>query len=484
MSTTLSKNDLVELTIEDYGNEGEGVAKHDGFPLFINGALIGEKILAKITKTGKSYGYARVEKVLEASPHRVEPKCQSFKRCGGCSLLHMDYETQLEYKQNKVTNCLKRIGRIENAEKIMEPIIGMDDPYYYRNKVQLPVGRDKDGKLIAGFFAKRTHAIVESKECVIQNKVNDVIMEKVLAWVEENDISLYDEQTLKGMLRYVMTRTGYVTGQIMVVLVVNAQGLTRKAQASLVESLSTIENMASINVSYNKKNTNVIMGDVVKCIYGTPYIEDYIGDVKFKISAQSFYQVNPVQTVKLYNTALEYADLDGTQTVWDLYCGIGTISLFLAKKAKVVYGVEIVKRAVKDAQENALINGIENAQFFAGAAEVVVPAKYEESNGTMKADVVVVDPPRKGCDEVLIDTIAKMEPKRIVYVSCDPATLARDIAVFSEKGYKCVKARCTDMFPGSFHVETVVLLSQQKPDDYVEVELELDELDLTSTERR
>ncbi|MBQ3061250.1 MAG: 23S rRNA (uracil(1939)-C(5))-methyltransferase RlmD [Lachnospiraceae bacterium] len=467
MSTTLVKNDLIELSIEDYGNEGEGVAKHEGFPLFINGALKGEKILAKVTKTGKSYGYARVEKVLEASPHRVEPKCQSFKRCGGCSLLHMDYETQLEYKQSKVVNCLKRIGGVENAKEIMEPIIGMEDPYYYRNKVQLPVGRDKNGRLIAGFFARRTHAIVESKECVIQNKVNDIIMEKVLAWVEANEITLYDEKTLKGMLRYVMTRTGYVTGQIMVVLVVNAQGLTRKAQADLVERLSTIENMASINVSYNKKNTNVIMGDVVKCIYGTPYIEDYIGDVKFKISAQSFYQVNPVQTVKLYNTALEYAGLDKTQTVWDLYCGIGTISLFLAKKAKMVYGVEIVKRAVKDAQENALINGIENAQFFAGAAESVVPAKYEESNGTMKADVVVVDPPRKGCDAVLIDTIAKMEPQKVVYVSCDPATLARDIAVFSEKGYECVKVRCTDMFPGAFHVETVALLSRQKVDEHI-----------------
>lgn len=465
MSTTLVKNDLVELTIEDYGNEGEGLAKHEGFPFFINGALKGEKILAKVTKTGKSYGYARVEKILEASPHRVEPKCQSFKRCGGCSLLHMDYETQLEYKQNKVINCLKRIGGVANAQEIMEPIIGMEDPYYYRNKVQLPVGRDKDGKLIAGFFAKRTHAIVESKECVIQNKVNDLVMEKILAWVEDNDITLYDEQTLKGMLRYVMTRTGYVTGQIMVVLVVNAQGLTRKSQADLVERLSAIENMASINVSYNKKNTNVIMGDVVKCIYGNPYIEDYIGDVKFKISAQSFYQVNPVQTVKLYNTALEYAGLDGSQTVWDLYCGIGTISLFLAKKAKMVYGVEIVKRAVKDAQENALINGIENAQFFAGAAEFVVPEKYEESNGTMKADVVVVDPPRKGCDAVLIDTIAKMEPSKVVYVSCDPATLARDIAVFREKGYECVKARCTDMFPGAFHVESVCLLSRKEENE-------------------
>ncbi len=458
MAEALSKNDLIELTIEDYGNEGEGMAKYEGFPLFINGAIKGEKILAKVTKVGKSYGFARVEKVLEESEHRVKPKCDSFKRCGGCSLLHMDYAAQLEYKQKKVESCLKRIGGVSNIEEIMEPIIGMENPYYYRNKVQLPIGRDKEGKLIAGFFAKRTHAIVENKECVIQNKVNGKIMEKVMEWIEANEITLYDEATLKGMLRYVMTRTGYVTGQIMVVLVVNAQGLTRLAQQDLVNRLTQIENMASINISYNKKNTNVIMGDVVKCIYGNPYIEDYIGEIKFKISAQSFYQVNPIQTVKLYNTALEYADLDGTQTVWDLYCGIGTISLFLAKSAKQVYGVEIVKRAVKDATENAVINGIKNAQFFAGAAEIVVPEKYRESNKTMKAEVVVVDPPRKGCDNVLIDTIAAMEPQRVVYVSCDPATLARDVEVFRKKGYECKRVRCTDMFPGSFHTETVALL--------------------------
>lgn len=451
------KNQIIELDIEDYGNEGEGVGHFNGYALFVKGAMAGERILAKVIHVGKSFGYGRVEKIISPSPERREPPCEFAAVCGGCSLLHMDYKEQLRFKQEKVESCLMRIGRVKDIKSVMEPIIGMDEPYHYRNKVQLPVGVDENGELISGFYAIRSHRIVKNTDCLIQYDINEKIVALVFEWMRRNKLTAYDETTLKGDVRHIMTRIGYTTGQIMTVLVINKNIENKKILNDLIETLKPVENMTSIGLSYNPKNTNVIFGDTVKTIYGTPYIEDLIGDVRFRISAQSFFQVNPIQTLKLYETALEFAGLTGNETVWDLYCGIGTISLFLAKAAKHVYGIEIVEQAVEDAKINAALNNITNATFIAGAAEnkVVQLMKKEES---AKADVVVVDPPRKGLEQNVIETIADMSPERVVYVSCEPSTLARDVAEFARLGYELKRARCTDMFPHSFHVETVIAL--------------------------
>lgn len=336
------KNQIVELYIDDIGNEGEGIGHIDGYALFLKDAVIGDKVRAKIIKTKKNYGFARVEEVIEASKDRVSQRCSKARQCGGCTLQHLAYEKQLEYKFNKVKNCLERIGGLENIEEKMEPILGMEEPFYYRNKAQFPVGYDKEGNLITGFYAGRTHHIIDCTHCMIQHPVNEQILLKVLDYMKKNNITAYDEKTHKGLVRHIVTRVGFKTGEIMVCLVVNGSKKNLRNLEMLVDSLTEVEGMTSICVNINKEKTNRILGSKIEEVYGKPYIYDYIGNVKYQIGPLSFFQVNPTQTKVLYEKAMEYADLKGEETVWDLYCGIGTISLFLAQKAKKVYGAEIV----------------------------------------------------------------------------------------------------------------------------------------------
>lgn len=454
MKENFKKNDLVTLKITDLGSSGEGIGKVDGFTLFVKDALIGDVVQAKIIKLKKNYGYGRLMEIVTPSPARVEARCPKARACGGCQIQPLDYTKQLEYKENKVGGLLERVGKIRDY--VMEPIIGMEEPWHYRNKAQFPVGKDKDGKIITGFYAGRTHSIVPLDKCFIQHPLNEQIMSIVQRWMEEFNISSYDEVSHKGLVRHIFTRIGKYTGEVMVCLVINGKKIPKEAE--LIERLKQIPGIKSICLNVNRENTNVILGKDIQCLWGQPYITDKIGEISYRISPLSFFQVNPIQTQKLYATALEYAGLTGKETVWDLYCGIGTISLFLAQAAKKVYGVEIVPEAIRDAQENARLNHIENAEFFVGKAEEVLPEQYEK-NGVY-ADVIVVDPPRKGCDEKLLACMVQMAPKTIVYVSCDPATLARDLNYLSNHGYKVEKVRCTDMFPHSVHVETVVLLSK------------------------
>ncbi len=450
------KNDRIEVVIEDISETGEGIGKTDGFTWFIKDTVIGDRVEAKVMKTKKSYGFARLEQIVEMSKNRVEPKCPVARQCGGCQLQAMDYEEQLRFKERKIYNNLMRIGGF--SEVPMLPIIGMDEPWRYRNKAQFPWGTDKDGNIVTGFYAGRTHSIIRCEDCLLGIEENQEVLKRIKAHMEQYGLRPYDEATHKGLMRHTLIRKGFKTGELMVCQVINGKSLPHSEE--LVKSLMEIPGMASISFNVNKEQTNVIMGSRVENLYGPGYITDYIGDVKYRISPLSFYQVNPVQTEKLYGTALEYAGLTGGETVWDLYCGIGTISLFLAKQAKKVYGVEVVPQAIDDARENARLNGIDNVEFFVGKAEEVLPEQFEKNK--VYADVIVVDPPRKGCDEVCLDTIVKMAPKRVVYVSCDSATLARDLKYLAERGYEVMKVRGCDMFPHSGHVETIVLLQNEK----------------------
>ena len=470
------KNDLVTLEIEDCGIDGEGIGKADGFTVFVKDAVIGDTVTAKIIKAKKNYGYGRLMEVLKPSPYRVEPKCEFARQCGGCQLQALSYEQQLVFKTNKVKGHLERIGGFTDIP--MEPIIGMDELFHYRNKAQFPVGRNKEGKIVTGFYAGRTHNIIENRDCALGVAENKEVLDRVIAHMEKYGIEPYNEATGKGLVRHVLIRYGYFTKEVMVCLILNGNKLPKEEQ--LVKSLCEIPGMTSITINVNKKHSNVILGEEIRLLWGQEYITDRIGDISYQISPLSFYQVNPMQTQKLYAKALEYADLHGEETVWDLYCGIGTISLFLAQKAKFVRGVEIVPAAIENAKENAKLNGLENTEFFVGKAEEVLPREYKK-NGVY-ADVIVVDPPRKGCDETLLETMVEMNPDRIVYVSCDSATLARDLKYLCERGYELRKVCPVDQFGMTVHVETVVLLSQQKPDDTIEIDLDLDELDATSAE--
>ena len=470
------KNDIVTLEIVDCGTDGEGIGKADGFTVFVKDAVIGDTVKAKIMKAKKNYGYGRLMEILKPSPYRVEPVCPSARQCGGCQLQAVSYEEQKVFKEKKLRGHLERIGGFHDLP--MEPLIGMDEPYHYRNKAQFPVGRNKEGRIITGFYAGRTHAIIENRDCALGIPQNKDVLDRVIAHMEKYNIAPYDEMTGRGLVRHIFVRYGFFTGEIMVCLIINGQEFPH--QKELIEKLCEIPGMTSISLNINKKRNNVILGEKVKTIWGQEFITDKIGDISYEISPLSFFQVNPKQTWKLYSKALEYADLHGEETVWDLYCGIGTISLFLAQKARFVRGVEIVRAAIEDAKRNAKINNIENVEFFVGKAEEVLPREYEK-NGVY-ADVIVVDPPRKGCDEMLLKTILKMQPKRVVYVSCDSATLARDLRFLCDNGYELKKVCGVDQFPQTVHVETVVLLSQQKPDDTIEIDLDLDELDATSAE--
>lgn len=491
-SERLEKGIELELTIEDMGVDGEGIGKSDGVTLFVKDAVLGDRVRVKVMKMKKNYGYARLMEVIEPSPYRVEPKCSYHRQCGGCQIQAVDYKQQLKLKENKVRNNLKRIGGFSvrgtedggkvtrgtveaerellekgeggKKEVVVKPIIGMDNPYFYRNKAQFPIGMDKEGNIITGFYASRSHNIIPNRKCYLGVEVNERILDIVISFMEEYHISAYDEATGKGLVRHVLIRFGFTTKEIMVCLVVNGRKLPNGEE--LAARLAEIDGMTSITLNVNEKNTNVILGEEIILLWGQEYITDYIGGIKYQISPLSFYQVNPVQTEKLYGKALEYAGLTGKETVWDLYCGIGTISLFLAQKAKKVYGVEIVPQAIEDARNNAKINGIENVEFFVGKTEEVLPEFYEkgtvgERGDMLHPDVIVVDPPRKGCDEKCLETIVKMKPERVVYVSCDSATLARDLKYLCERGYEVREVQPVDQFCHTGHVETVCLLTRK-----------------------
>lgn len=500
-----SKNDIVTVRIEDIGTEGEGIGKLEGFTLFVKDAVMGDVVEARLVKVKKNYAYARLEKVLTPSPLRVEPVCPYHKQCGGCQIQAMSYEAQLQFKENKVKNNLVRIGGFDQLfiESVMEPVVGMEQPWHYRNKAQFPVGTDKDGRIITGFYAGRTHSIIANTDCALGVEENQPILQKVLAYMQNENISAYDETTGQGLVRHILIRKGFTSGEIMVCLVINGKSLPK--EDGLVSTLREIPGITSIWLNYNTKNTNVIMGTEGRVLWGQNTITDVIHrrsleeinsgkdclrydskknapqGITFAISPLSFYQVNPIQTEKLYSLALEYAGLTGEETVWDLYCGIGTISLFMAQCAKAVYGVEIVPQAIEDARKNAERNHIENATFYVGKAEEVLPRLYEEEH--IFADVICVDPPRKGCDEACLNTIIKMAPQRIVYVSCDSATLARDLKYLCENGYEIRKVRAVDQFGQTVHVETVVLLSKGVVDKdnfrKVKVDFSLEDMDLT-----
>ena len=477
----MKKNDLFSLKITDMGVDGEGIGKYEGMTFFVKDALIGDHIRARAMKLKKNYGYARVEEIITSSPYRIEPPCPLHRRCGGCQIQALSYEQQLAFKENKVRSNLQRIGGFseEELERVCLPIVGMEHPFRYRNKAQFPVGQDKEGNLVTGFYAARTHAIIPVEDCLLGVKENKDVLSAVKEWMYQAQIPAYDEAAGTGLVRHVLIRYGFTTEEVMVCLVINGDGLPQKD--ALIERLSVLPGMTSISYNINTEHTNVILGKRTECIWGMPYITDYIHlrntndfsvkdtAIAYHISPQSFYQVNPVQTEKLYSTALEYAGLTGEESVWDLYCGIGTISLFLSQKARQVYGVEIVPQAIEDAKNNAALNGITNAQFYVGKAEEVLPAFYNSNNldaGMRHPDVIVVDPPRKGCDEQCLSTMLAMRPERIVYVSCDSATLARDLRILVDGGYELQKVRAFDQFAHTGHVETVVLLSQlkQKPD--------------------
>ena len=463
------KNDIVTLKIEDCGIDGEGIGKADGFTVFVKDAVIGDTVRAKIMKAKKNYGYGRLEEIITPSPDRVEPKCQFARQCGGCQLQALSYEKQLEFKTSKVRGHLERIGGFTDIP--MEKILGMEQPFHYRNKAQFPVGKSKDGRIITGFYAGRTHSIIENRDCALGVTQNKEVLDRVIAHMEKFNIQPYDENTGKGLVRHVLIRYGFFTDEMMVCLIINGEKLP--GEEALVKSLCQIPETVSVMVNVNKKRNNVILGEKVRLLWGQPYITDKIGEISYQISPLSFFQVNPYQTGRLYGKALEYAQLSGNETVWDLYCGIGTISLFLAQKAKMVRGVEIIPAAIENAKENACLNGFANTEFFVGKAEEVLPEQFARTGE--RADVIVVDPPRKGCDETLLSTIIKMQPDRVVYVSCDSATLARDLKYLCERGYELKKVCPVDMFPNTVSVETVVLLSHKKPDGHINVKVEFGE---------
>lgn len=460
--------------------EGEGIGKADGFTLFIKDAVIGDQVRCKVMKAKKNYGYAKLMEVLTPSPDRVEPVCPAAGPCGGCQLQAMSYESQLAFKKNKVENLLKRVGGFSEPKVL--PVIGMEAPFGYRNKAQFPVGRSRDGRIITGFYAGRTHSIIETPRCFLGSPVNEQVMGIVLNWMEEFRIRPYEETQHTGLVRHVLIRIGEHTAaekkepdrngacrckdrqkdgqkveqQIMVCLIINGERLPHSGE--LKDRLLAIPGMTSICYNINRQKTNVILGEKVCSLYGPGYITDTIGELRYRISPQSFFQVNPVQTEKLYETALAFAGLTGKENVWDLYCGTGTITLFLAKQARMVRGVEIVPAAIADARENARANGITNAEFYVGKAEEILPAFYERTKE--QADVIVVDPPRGGCDQALLQTMLQMKPERIVYVSCGPASLARDLKILCAEEYELICVQPVDMFPETVGIETVVLLSR------------------------
>ena len=450
----LSKNKEYIVDIVDIGQGGVGIGKYEGFTVFVDGGLIQDKIKVKITKSKKNYAVGDMVEIIEKSPFRVARKCsETLRQCGGCQIQELDYQKQLDIKTNEVKQVISRIGKLDDV--VVHDTLGMEHPFRYRNKAQFPIQK-KDNMPVIGFYKKKSHDLISTDECIIQHEVNDKIIKIIKTYIRAYNVSIYDEKTHKGLLRHVVTKVGFTTGEVMIVLVANGKKLPYlKELASVLKE--NIPGFKTLVVNVNTQKTNVILRKENIVAYGDGMIRDYIGELVFEISPLSFFQVNPLQTEVLYNKALEYANLGENDTVFDIYCGIGTISLFLAQKAKKVYGIEIVEDAIKDAKRNAKINNMDNVEFYVGKAEEVVPKMYKEGK---RANVVVVDPPRKGCDEKVLDTIISMQPDRVVYVSCNPSTLARDLAYLNERGYKCHEIQPVDMFPHSVHVENVAWLSK------------------------
>jgi len=451
----IEKNRNYIIDITGMTHEGQGVGRIEGLAVFTDGVFEGEQAEIRIIKLNKTYAVGKLISVLRPSPARVKPFCGQYKRCGGCSLQHMDYGAQLAFKAKLVKDDLERLGGLKDV--LVHDTIGMNNPFNYRNKAQYPVAVS-GASIITGFYAARSHEVIDSEECGIQDVLSNQVRNIVRQLIIDKGISVYDETTGKGLIRHIVTRVGFHTGEVMIVLVINGRSLPDGAAEELVRRLiGAALGIKSIYLNINKEKTNVILGPENILLYGSETIYDTIGKYKFMISPHSFFQVNPVQTEVLYSKALEYAGLTGSETVFDLYCGIGTISLFLSEKAGKVYGVEVVEAAVKDASRNASLNGVENAEFLAGEAEKVVPELYSKG---VRADVVVLDPPRKGCEESLLLLLAEMQPQRIVYVSCNPATLARDLKYLDSRGYRATEAQPVDMFPWTGHVECVIMMSR------------------------
>lgn len=483
----VAKNDEAVIDIIGMNHDGEGVGRAEGYTLFVAGALPGEKVRVKVLKTKKQYGYAKLLDIVQASPNRIAAPCPIYDQCGGCQLQHMDYAAQLAWKRQLVVDNLTRIGKLqvlgepelrgpqaadgaEGADAAVpasvaaaggaaqqgiqvHATLGMNEPWRYRNKAQVPIGVTEGG-LVGGFYARGSHRIIDMETCLIQHEHNDEVVARVKAIGRKLGITAYDEETGQGLLRHVVVKVAFRTGEMMIVLVTNGDKIPHKDEW-VSEIREQLPSVVSICQNVNTKQTNVIFGDVTRVLWGSEVIYDYIGDVKFAISARSFYQVNPAQTEVLYGKTVEYAQLTGKETVIDAYCGIGTISLFLAQHAGKVYGVEIVPEAIEDARRNAELNGMSNVTFEVGASEDVIPAWKEQG---IEADVIVVDPPRKGCDPKLLETILEMKPERVVYVSCNPSTLSRDLRVLEDGGYKTVEVTPVDMFPHTVHVESVAWL--------------------------
>ena len=451
MEAPIKKNQEYIVDIIDNGFEGEGIAKIDNFTIFVPNSIKGEKVKVLIVKVLSSHAFGKVLEIIKKSEYRTESDCSTYKRCGGCNLRHIKYEQTLKMKQNAVQNLVNKT--LKTKIQVQETL-GMENPYFYRNKAQYPVGIDKNGNPVMGVFANRTHEIIPIQKCFIQNEKSEKLAKFVFEWIVKNNISIYDEKTGKGLVRHIVTKIGIKTNEVMCVLVINGNSIP-KEQELVKEILENFPEVKTIVKNINTKNTNVIMGKENVNLYGNGYIEDILGEYKFKISPLSFYQVNPVQAEKLYNLGVEAAKIDKDDIVFDLYCGIGTISLFMAKYAKKVYGIEIVEDAVKDAKENALNNGVDNVEFLAGDVEGVLDDLINEKG--IVPDVVMVDPPRKGLDNKSIDNILKIHPKKVVYISCNPATLVRDLAKFEEL-YELKSIKPVDMFPFTSHVECVAVL--------------------------
>lgn len=510
----MKKNDLVTVEITDLTTEGEGIGRAGAFPLFIKDTMPGDTVRAVVTKLKKNYGYGKALEILEASGDRVPMRCPLARRCGGCQIQEMDYQAQLRFKTRKVLNNLTRIGGFSAVLAEPEtasdadisfktdlspelgrktdpdtdtipvfPCIGMETPWHYRNKAQVPFGRNKQGELVCGFYAGRSHDIIESEDCLLTPPEYGHILRIIKQWMRDFGIEPYQEESRKGLVRHVLLRKGFHTGEILVCLILNGRRLVH-AEALETRLKAEIAGFKALSININEKPGNTILGPETRQIYGPGHIEDTLSGVRFRISPQSFYQVNPVQTEILYGKALEFAGLTGEETVWDLYCGIGTISLFLAQKARKVYGVEIVPQAIEDARENARLNGFDNTEFFVGKAEEVLPAWYE-AHPEEKIDIITVDPPRKGCDGKCLETIGFMQPERVVYVSCDSATLARDLKILTGYGYRVEKVQPVDQFCQTVEVETVVLLSKlQRAKHHINVRFDLEEADLTAAETK
>jgi 23S rRNA (uracil1939-C5)-methyltransferase len=447
----INKDEYYDVTFNGLTHEGMGITNVEGFVIFVPGALPDEQGKIKVTKVNKGYGFGKLIELTKLSKHRIEPECSIYNQCGGCQLQHMSYEGQLEFKYKHVVDVIKRVGKIDDVK--VHPIIGAQNEWRYRNKAQVPVG-EIEGGLVAGFYKKGSHDIVNMDICLIQKENNDAVIRVVKKVLSDEGVQPYNEVTHKGKIRHIMSRYGVVTNELMIVLVATSKDLPSKKKI-IAELVSQIPYVKSIILNVNPKKTNVVLGDETVVLWGERYIHDYIGDIKFAISANSFFQVNPDQTKVLYDKALEYAHLSGSETVIDAYCGIGSISLFLAQKAEKVYGVEIVPQAIEDANRNAQLNNINNVEFKVGKAEEVIPNWYSRG---IKADVIVVDPPRKGCDPALLNTILQMKPLRVVYVSCNPGTLGRDLRILEDGGYKTVEVQPVDMFPHTAHVECVILM--------------------------